>query len=160
MTTNHHTEASYENTLIQLFQDLGYAYECGYDVERDYRNPYYEEDLREALQRLNPMLSGLDCKTGQTVLDEAFRLVTHVNEGTLEQRNEQLMDYVQNSVEVKYSEDGRPKTALVKLVNYDSPLQNKFKVCNQWTVIEYEKIRCDMVVFVNGLPGICCAVQG
>lgn len=35
MSTNHHTEESYENTLIALFQELGYAYECGYDVERD-----------------------------------------------------------------------------------------------------------------------------
>jgi type I restriction enzyme R subunit len=134
-----------QNTLIELFQELGYAYECGYDVERDYRNPYYEEDLRDALRRQNPMLS-------DEVLNEAFRLVTHVNEGTLEQRNETLMDYVQNGVEVKYSEDGRPKTALVKLINFESPLQNQFKVVNQWTVIEYEKIRCDMVVFINGLP--------
>ena len=145
MSTNQHNEASYENTLIQLFQDMGYAYECGYDVERDYRNPFYEEDLRDALRRQNPMLSA-------EVLNEAFRLVTHVNEGTLEQRNETLMDYVQNGVEVKYSEEGRPKTALVKLVNFENPLQNQFKVCNQWTVIEYDKIRCDMVVFVNGLP--------
>ena len=145
MKTNHHTEASYENTLIALFQDLGYAYECGYDVERDHRNPYYEEDLHDALRRQNPLLSA-------EVLNEAFRLVTHVNEGVLEQRNETLMDYLQNGVEVKYSEDGRPKTALVKLVNYESPLQNQFKVCNQWTVVEYEKIRCDMVVFINGLP--------
>ena len=145
MSTNQHTEAQYENTLIALFQELGYAYECGYDVERDYRNPYYEEDLRDALQRQNPMMSA-------DVLNEAFRLVTHVNEGTLEQRNEMLMDYVQNGVEVKYSEEGRPKTALVKLVNFESPLQNQFKICNQWTVVEYEKIRCDMVVFINGLP--------
>ena len=145
MTTNYHTEESYENTLIQLFQDLGYQYECGYNVEREYRNPYYEADLQDALRRQNPMLS-------DEVLQEAFRLVTHVNEGILEQRNETLMDYVQNGVEVKYSEDGRAKTALVKLVNFDSPLQNQFKVVNQWTVVEYEKIRCDMVVFVNGLP--------
>ena len=145
MTTNHHTEESYENTLIQLFQDLGYQYECGYNVEREYRNPYYEADLQDALRRQNPMLS-------DEVLQEAFRLVTHVNEGILEQRNETLMDYVQNGVEVKYSEDGRAKTALVKLVNFESPLQNQFKVVNQWTVVEYEKIRCDMVVFVNGLP--------
>ena len=145
MTTNYHTEESYENTLIQLFQDLGYQYECGYNVEREYRNPYYEADLQDALHRQNPMLS-------DEVLQEAFRLVTHVNEGILEQRNETLMDYVQNGVEVKYSEDGRAKTALVKLVNFESPLQNQFKVVNQWTVVEYEKIRCDMVVFVNGLP--------
>ena len=83
MTTNQHNEANYENTLIQLFQDLGYQYECGYDVERDYRNPYNEEDLRDSLRRQNPMLS-------DEVLNEAFRLVTHVNEGTLEQRNETL----------------------------------------------------------------------
>ena len=145
MTTNYHTEESYENTLIQLFRDLGYQYECGYNVEREYRNPYYEADLQDALRRQNPMLS-------DEVLQEAFRLVTHVNEGILEQRNETLMDYVQNGVEVKYSEDGRAKTALVKLVNFESPLQNQFKVVNQWTVVEYEKIRCDMVVFVNGLP--------
>ena len=145
MNTNYHTEESYENTLIQLFQDLGYQYECGYNVEREYRNPYYEADLQDALRRQNPMLS-------DEVLQEAFRLVTHVNEGILEQRNETLMDYVQNGVEVKYSEDGRAKTALVKLVNFESPLQNQFKVVNQWTVVEYEKIRCDMVVFVNGLP--------
>ena len=101
MCTNQHTEANYENTLIQLFLELGYEYECGYDVERDYRNPYYEEDLRQALRTQNPLLRA-------DVLEEAFRLVTHVNEGTLEQRNEQLMDYVQNGVEVKYSapEDG------------------------------------------------------
>ena len=124
---------------------MGYQYECGYNVEREYRNPYYEADLQDALRRQNPMLS-------DEVLQEAFRLVTHVNEGILEQRNETLMDYVQNGVEVKYSEDGRAKTALVKLVNFESPLQNQFKVVNQWTVVEYEKIRCDMVVFVNGLP--------
>jgi len=145
MIKDNFTEAHYENTLIQLFQELGYQYECGYDVERDYRNPFYEEDLRESLRRLNPLLSA-------EVLNEAFRLVTHIHEGTLEQRNETLMDYVQNGVEVKYTDGGRPKTALVRLVNYESPLQNEFKAVNQWTVVEYEKIRCDMVVFVNGLP--------
>ena len=56
MSTNQHNEANYENTLIQLFQTLGYAYECGYDVERDYRNPNYEEDLRDTL--LPKLMSG------------------------------------------------------------------------------------------------------
>ena len=55
MSTNKFTEDSYEQSLIALFRQMGYQYECGYDVERDYRNPYYEEDLRDALQRLNPV---------------------------------------------------------------------------------------------------------
>ena len=39
MNTNYYTEAHYENTLISLFKELGYQYECGYNVEREYRNP-------------------------------------------------------------------------------------------------------------------------
>lgn len=145
MSTIQLTEEGYERTLIELFQELGYEYECGYDVERDFRNPYYEADLKAALRRQNPTLS-------EEVLEEAFRIVTHVNEGILEQRNETLTDYLQNGVEVKHFDNGKAKTALVRLVNFDDPLQNQFKVCNQWTVVEHEKIRCDMVVFVNGLP--------
>ena len=145
MSINQFTEDSYEQTLIDLFQRMGYQYECGYDVERDFREPWYVADLQNALRKQNP-------KASNEVLTEAYRIVTHVNEGTLEQRNEQMMDYLQNGVEVKYSELGRQKTALVRLIDFEHPLQNQFKVCNQWRVVEKEKIRCDMVAFVNGLP--------
>ena len=145
MSNNHFTENDYEQALIGLFQELGYSYECGYDVERDYREPYYAADLRRGLRRMNPQLP-------EEVLEEAYRMVTHVNEGTLEQRNETLTDYLQCGVEVKYNDGGRARTALVQLIDFDRPLRNEFKVCNQWRVVEYEPIRCDMVVFVNGLP--------
>ena len=145
MNTNQFTEDSYEQTLIDLFQRMGYQYECGYDVERDFREPWYGADLKQSLRKLNPKMS-------DEVLTEAYRIVTHVNEGTLEQRNEQMMDYLQNGVEVKYVDDGRNQTALVRLVDFEHPAQNLFKVCNQWRVVEKEKIRCDIVVFVNGLP--------
>lgn len=145
MSIDQFTEDSYEQALIALFKEMGYQYECGYDVERDYREPYDAEGLRKGLRRMNPMLR-------EDVLEDAYRLITNVNEGTLEQRNEQLMDYLQSGVEVKYSENGKPKTALVKLIDFSEPKRNDFKIVNQWTVIERDKIRCDMVVFVNGLP--------
>ena len=145
MSIIQYTEEDYEQTLIELFRELGYEYECGYDVERDYRKPYYEDDLREGIRRLNPELS-------PDIIEEAFRKVTNVNEGILEQRNEQFMEYLQNGVEVGYSEKGREKTALVKLMDFEDTGRNQFKVVNQWRVVEYESIRCDMVVMVNGLP--------
>ena len=145
MSTNQFDENSYEQALIALFKEMGYQYELGYNVERDYREPFYAEDLRKGLRRMNPMVS-------EDVLDDAYRLITNVNEGTLEQRNEQLMDYLQSGVEVKYAEGGRARTALVKLIDFEEPLNNDFKVCNQWRVVERDKIRCDMVAFVNGLP--------
>ena len=145
MSQNQFTEDSYEQTLIDLFRRMGYQYECGYDVERDFREPWYAPDLKQSLRRLNP-------KQSDEVLAEAYRTVTHVNEGTLEQRNEQMMDYLQNGVEVKFVADGRQQTALVRLVDFGHPVKNMFKVCNQWRVVEKEKIRCDLVAFVNGLP--------
>ena len=145
MSINQFTEDSYEQTLIDLFKGMGYQYECGYDVERDFREPWYVDDLKQSLRKQNPKMS-------DEVIAEAYRLVTHVNEGTLEQRNEQMMDYVQNGVEVKYVANGREQTALVRLIDFEHPTQNLFKVCNQWRVVEHEKIRCDIVVFVNGLP--------
>ncbi len=39
-----------------------------------------------------------------------------------------LMDFLQSGVEVKYNEEGREKTALVKLVNFDDAKLNDFKV--------------------------------
>lgn len=49
------TEDAYEQTLIALFRDeLGYAYECGYEVERDYKEPFYRADLVASMRRLNP----------------------------------------------------------------------------------------------------------
>ena len=41
-----YTEASYENSIIELFRNnLGYEYVYGPDVERDFENPLYEEIL-------------------------------------------------------------------------------------------------------------------
>ena len=145
MSSSIFTEDSYEQALIELFKQMGYQYEYGPDVERDYREPFNAADLKAALRRQNPQLS-------EEVLADAYRQVTNVNEGTLAQRNERLMEFVQDGVEVKYTDNGREKTALVRLMDFDEPLKNDFKVSNQWRVEEVGKIRCDMVVFVNGLP--------
>ena len=38
-------ENEYELALIELFKRLGYDYECGYEVERDFRQPCYVAEL-------------------------------------------------------------------------------------------------------------------
>ena len=50
------TEADYENSVLELFRNLGYKYVYGPDLERDYKNPLYEDVLIESLSRLNPSL--------------------------------------------------------------------------------------------------------
>lgn len=140
------TEDAYEQTLIALFRDeLGYAYECGYEVERDYREPFYRADLVASMRRLNPSLPA-------DAMEQGVKQITNISIGTLEQNNEQFTLWMQNGLEVGYLQDGEERTALMRLIDYERPERNLFKVVNQWRVEEYKNKRCDMVVMVNGLP--------
>lgn len=140
------TEDAYEQTLIALFRDeLGYAYECGYEVERDYREPFYRADLLVSMRRLNPSLPA-------DAMEQGIKQITNISIGTLEQNNEQFTLWMQNGLEVGYLQDGEERTALMRLIDYERPERSLFKVVNQWRVEEYKNKRCDMVVMVNGLP--------
>ncbi len=140
------TEDAYEQTLIALFRDeLDYAYECGYEMERDYREPFYRADLLVSMRRLNPSLPA-------DAMEQGIKQITNISIGTLEQNNEQFTLWMQNGLEVGYLQDGEERTALMRLINYERPERNLFKVVNQWRVEEYKNKRCDMVVMVNGLP--------
>lgn len=140
------TEDAYEQTLIALFRDeLGYVYECGYEVERDYREPFHREDLLASMRRLNPSLPA-------DAMEQGIKQITNISIGTLEQNNEQFTLWMQNGLEVGYLQDGEERTALMRLIDYERPERNLFKVVNQWRVEEYKSKRCDMVVMVNGLP--------
>lgn len=154
MSNDRFTEGSYEQALIDLFKQMGYEYEYGPDMERDYREPVNKEELWKCLNLVNGLepFSYLPKDVYHKIIDEAVRLVTSINEGTLEQRNEQFMDYLQNGIPVSFQYEGKTRTEIVKLIDFHWPTRSFFKVVNQYSVEEYGKIRCDMVVFVNALP--------
>ncbi|MCQ2269557.1 MAG: type I restriction endonuclease, partial [Bacteroidaceae bacterium] len=137
MSSETYKEDSFELGLIALFKELGYTYESGYDIERDYHSAYYEPVLRDSIRRLNP-------KVSQTILNDAIKKITNITEGTLIQNNEAFMEMFQGGVEVPFLEKGEMGTARVKLIDYNLIGQNDFRIVNQWTIEEYQKIRCDM----------------
>ena len=94
MSNDRFTEGSYEQALIHLFKQMDYEYEYGPDMERDYREPVNKEELWKCLNLVNGLepFSYLPKDVYHKIIDEAVRLVTSINEGTLEQRNEQFMD--------------------------------------------------------------------
>ncbi len=140
-----YSEDAYEQTVMELFEGLGYTKECGYDIERDVRVPYYEDVLRASLNRINPT-----AKPG--TVQKAIELITTIADGTLIQRNEVFMRYLQDGVSVPYTEKGESYTQDIKLIDYERPDRNDFRVVNQWRFEEFAKKRCDVVVFVNGMP--------
>ena len=140
-----YTEADYENSIIELFQNMGYRYVYAPDLERDFRSPLYEEELTSALHRLNPGMPE------DAITDALFKLKNFEN-AELVQKNELFMDYLQHGIEVRYFVKGEERSGLVYIVDYKNPENNSYVVANQWTFIENSNKRPDVLLFLNGLP--------
>ena len=140
-----YTEADYENSIIELFQNMGYRYVYAPDLERDIRSPLYEDELLSALRRLNPKMPE------DAITDALFKLKNFEN-AELVQKNELFMDYLQHGIEVRYFVKGEERSGLVYLVDYKNPENNSYVVANQWTFIENSNKRPDVLLFLNGLP--------
>ena len=140
-----YTEADYENSVIELFRNMGYSYLYGPDIERDFHNPLYEEELVASLYRLNRSLPE------DAISDALFKLKNFEN-GELVQKNAVFMDYLQNGIPVRYFEKGEERSSIVYLVDYKNPDNNSFIVANQWTFIENSNKRPDILLFLNGIP--------
>lgn len=140
-----YTEADYENSIVELFQNMGYRYVYAPDLERDFRSPLYEEELLSALHRLNPNMPE------DAVTDALFKLKNFEN-AELVQKNELFMDYLQHGIEVRYFVKGEERSGLVYIVDYENLENNSFVAANQWTFIENSNKRPDVLIFLNGLP--------
>ena len=141
-----YTEADYENSIIELFQNnLEYEYIYGPDIERDFYSPLYEDVLIDSLRNLNRDLP-------EDAILEAIYKLKNIENGELVQKNAVFMDYLQNGISVRYFADGEDRSAIVYLVDYKNVENNSFIIANQWTFIENSNKRPDIILFLNGLP--------
>ena len=140
------TEAAYENSVIELFQHLGYTHVYGPDVDnRDFYSPLYLDILEDSIFRINPNVP-------KSAIQEALFKIKNFDNGELLQQNKIFMDYLQNGITVKYLENGEQRSTIVYLVDYKNVDNNSFIVANQWTFVENSEKRPDVLLFINGLP--------
>jgi type I restriction enzyme R subunit len=142
-------EDFFEQAIVEyMVEHLGYEHLYGPDVERTdekYHDVFLPGVLEESLEKVNPDLP-------RQAISEAILKLNSVEGGSFPQRNEQFSDYVQSGVEVRFFDGKEERNELVWLIDYDEPENNSFYVVNQWTYIEHENKRPDIVVFVNGMP--------
>lgn len=147
-------ESAVEEAALEYFRELGYATEWGPNLSPDGARPErtsYEDvilygRLRAAAERINAgsavlvteAMKRLERAESQNELAENFRVHKLLTQGV--------------PVENRDS-DGRVRTELVKLIDFDVPENNDWVAVNQYTVVDNgRKRRPDVLVFVNGLP--------
>ena len=130
--------------MLTILKDLGYTYYNSSEIDRDYHNPLFDNDLNNIYY--------INKDTSNIAIETAIKVTKEFDRDSLKVTNDKFMDYLQNGVPVNYWEDGEEKSALVKLVDWDNIENNNFTVINQWKFVEKENKRPDIVVFLNEFP--------
>lgn len=140
------TEDTYEQAIIELFENMGYDHIYAPDFDRDYISPLMDSVLRDSLVRVN---RGLPVDA----IEEAINKLKTFDTGSLLQKNTIFMDYLQNGITVKFFVNGEEQATIVKLVDYEKIDNNTFYVVNQYTFVENgNNRRPDIILFINGMP--------
>jgi type I restriction enzyme, R subunit len=147
------TEDKLEEAAIEILQELGYCYIFGPDIScdgerperKDYRTVILEDRVKDALYRLNRHLP-------QESIEEAFRQIIAFNSPSLEENNRYFHNLITEGIDVWLHQDGQSRPLKAFLIDFEEPANNDFLVVNQFTIIEKEERRPDLVLFINGIP--------
>lgn len=147
------TEDKLEEASIEILHELGYEYIFGpvissdgeHPERRDYRTVILEDRVKDALFKNNRHLP-------QEALEEAFRQIIAFNSPSLEENNRYFHKLVTEGIDVSFHKDGQNRSMKAFLIDFEEPSNNEFLVVNQFTIVEKEERRPDLVLFINGIP--------
>lgn len=140
-------EASLEQVVIDRLAENGFVYVQGDDIDRDLHDVLIRDDLFAYLKARYPELTEAERARVVKTLDNFS-----AGESALYDSNRDILRRVSDGV-VFHRDDPADKDVLLRLVDYDAPDKNLFKVVNQFTIQgASETRRPDVIVFVNGLP--------
>ncbi|MCB7069788.1 type I restriction endonuclease subunit R [Caldibacillus sp. 210928-DFI.2.22] len=147
------TEDSLEKAVIETLQEMDYEYAFGPDLSvdgprperNDFREVVLDGRLRDALFKLNRDLPA-------DAIEDVYRRVITFNSPSLIENNRHFHKLLTEGVDVSFHKNGGIKTEKAIIIDFEHPERNDFLVVNQFTIIENENRRPDVLIFVNGLP--------
>ncbi len=150
------TEDLLEEAAIEILEkELDYDYAFGpdislggdYEERKDYREVILANRVKEALYRINRDLP-------EEALEEAYRQIITFNSPMLEENNRYFHKLLTEGISVSFKENGIVRTKSAKIIEFEKDLldRNEFLVVNQFTIVENEERRPDLIIFINGIP--------
>lgn len=145
---SHFNEHALELSIMELFQQEGYLYTCGEEIQKEAGEVLLRDDMRRYLRNryreagitpleVESVLARLAANTGLSLYDnntQTYRLMT---EGfSLKREDAALPDLFVEPID--FSEEGKRN--------------NLFRIVNQLEIKGMEKRIPDGIVYVNGVP--------
>lgn len=138
-------EEELEEMTMQLLAELGYNCKNGYNIDRDYHNIFDDDILFDCLCKINK-----DFK--EEHIKEAIRVIKNIAQNSVVEDNKIFTKYLLEGIPVEVKTASGYLNKNVKLIDFEHVENNLFEAINQYTIIEYDTKRPDIIIFVNGLP--------
>lgn len=138
-------EEQLEDATLNIFEELGYERLNGYNIDRDYHNVFMENNLFDDLCRINK-----DFNDSQ--IQDAIKTIKTLSQGNPIEDNKIFTRYLLEGVPVQVKTNNGYQYKNVKLIDFDNINANHFQAINQYTIIEFDTKRPDIIVFINGIP--------
>ncbi len=152
MNTYNWTERSLsEDLAIKLLQELGYIFVPSEQLEKEregLKHTLLIPRLEKKLKEFNPWLS-------DTNLKRAVRSISTVSSASLMEANEKIYTSLVYGITLEQDlDDGQGvRSRNVYFIDFEHPEKNEFLVTRQYKISgSKENIKCDIAVFVNGIP--------
>ena len=143
-----------EKPALDVFDKLGYkVYDFHADDGQDRplreseHHVILQDELRAALKRINPWLN-------ENNLNKAVNKIrpARIRATDLMEANEIIYQRLVKHISLRQDLGQGKKSQTVKYIDYENPENNQFIAMNQFSVKGSERIRPDIVVFINGIP--------
>lgn len=138
-------EEQLEDVTLNILENLGYERLNGYNIDRDYHSVFMDDALFNDLCKINKDFS-------DTQIQEAIKTIKTLSHGNPIEDNKIFTRYLLEGVPVQVKNDNGYQYKNVKLIDFDDINANHFQAINQYTIIEFDTKRPDLIVFINGIP--------
>lgn len=135
-------ENDFELAVLELLNNQGYDYVCGYDIHRQTSEIIIEEDFKKYINNNYSDLSE----------EEYSRIKNNIavlSSGNLYRSFKETYSRIISGLDIV-----RPgkETIHIDYIDFKNRDNNIFKVVNQYEVEEYHNRRPDIIIFINGIP--------
>ena len=139
------TEEQLEDTTLNILENLGYERLNGYNIERDYHSVFMDNNLFYDLRNINRDF------TNEQIY-EAIKTIKTLSHGNPIEDNKIFTRYLLEGVPIQVKTENGYQYKNIKLIDFQNINENHFQAINQFTIIEFDKKRPDIIIFVNGIP--------
>ena len=138
-------EEQLEDMTLSLFKNLSYECKNGYDLDRDYHSVFCDDTLFNDIANINKDFT-------DEQINEAIKIIKNLTHNNVVEDNKEFTKYLLQGVPVEVKTNTGYQYKNVKLIDFDDIENNHFQAINQFTIIEFEQKRPDIVIFVNSIP--------